>query len=107
SSKIDSQLKSYISSLQGQKDWTSVNSVLNTARPSNVRTATFTGIDPAITTEAWYGALPSDDKKYISSVLKAEQSIMSKGGAAAAQPTGAMVAAGAAAMGVLGIAAML
>ena len=79
--------------------------MLNTALPSSERTSSLTAFDPAVTTASWYAALPSDDKKYISSVIKAEQSIMSKGGAAAgAKPTGMVGVVGAGAVaGVVGV----
>ncbi|KAA6408090.1 MAG: hypothetical protein FRX48_07831 [Lasallia pustulata] len=98
SSAIDSALHSYYTSLTAQKAWTSVTSVLHTALPTSDRTDTLTVFDPAITTQAWYSALPSDETKYIASVINEEQRIMSKGGAAG-RPAGVVAAAGAAAVG--------
>lgn len=55
-----------------------------------------------------YSALPSDAKAYFSSINQAQESIITKDLAGKApRPTGALAVAGAAAAGVLGLAAVL
>lgn len=112
--KQASAFSSYQSALTNDKQYTSFSLELKTV------TADYTIVDenPALQSAVTGTAtalptapteLPEDAQKYISSVYKAELSIITKyrsGNNAAAAPTGALIAAGAAAVGVMGFAAM-
>lgn len=101
------ELNSFLSDLRGRPEFSSFATFLgNGAIPSSV-TNIQDGV-PAITTRSEFSALPTQAQSYFSSVYNAEQSIIRKDlSGAAPQPTGILMAAGAAAAGVLGVAAMM
>lgn len=107
---------SYISSVTADSAFSSQNAAIKSAVPSmdlvsaalNASAIVGTGaVTPAVSLPG-YTALPSSQQSYIASVASAASGIASKDlSGAAPQATGMVVAAGAAAAGVLGFAAML
>lgn len=98
----------YFSSVTAAPQWASYSSAIF-AGNRNADLDDFKGDSlSAITTEPGFTALPSSVQSYVVSVKKAEESIISKDlSGAAPKPTGAVMAAGAAVAGLLGVAAML
>ena len=112
-------IKSYISSVTADSAYAAQHSAIQSVLPSmdlagaalNASAIVGTGglavITPAVSVSG-FSALPSAQQSYISSVIAAQSSIASKDlSGAAPQATGMVMAAGAAAAGVLGFAAML
>lgn len=107
-------LQAYAKTLTSDPKYQSYHSILATAVPS--ADLAKVAIDPSkfattavpYTALSGYDALPSDAKAYFSSINQAQESIITKDLAGKApRPTGAIAAAGAAAAGVLGLAAIL
>ncbi|KAI9752877.1 MAG: hypothetical protein M4579_005444 [Chaenotheca gracillima] len=115
SSKIESDLSTYLTHLTAQPEFTSVALVLQTAVPFSVLQdleadpqGYYESIITGTATPSWIAALPTDAQKYLESVGSAEIALATKDlGNAAPQPTGALKLAGAAVAGVVGIAAFL
>lgn len=107
SSKAVHDLDVYLSSLTAAPQWPSYSSVIETA----FETVTYDYVADDlsdITTQPEFTGMPKNVQDYVISVNKAAESIVSKDlSGAAPRPTGAVMAAGAAAAGLLGIVAML
>ena len=112
-------VKSYLSSVTADSAYSSQAAAIKSALPSVdfagaalnasaiAGTAGIAGITPAASISG-FSALPTPQQSFYSSVIAAESSIASKDlSGAAPQATGMVMAAGAAAAGVLGFAAML
>ncbi len=107
---------SYISSVTADSAYASQHAAITSAMPSmdlasaalNASAIVGTGgVTPAASMSG-YSALPTSQQSYVASIASAASSIASKDlSGAAPQATGMIVAAGAAAVGVLGFAAML
>ncbi|MCJ1466496.1 hypothetical protein MMC07_005115 [Pseudocyphellaria aurata] len=106
-SKALHDLDVYYSSLTAAPQWPSYSSVLATA--FDTATFDFVADDLSdITTQPEFTGLPKNVQDYVVSVNKAANSVVSKDlSGAAPRPTGAVMAAGAAAAGLLGVVAML
>ncbi|KAI4173986.1 MAG: hypothetical protein LQ346_008301, partial [Caloplaca aetnensis] len=107
-------LQAYASTLTTDPKYQSYHSILATAVPSadlanvEIDPTKFTTTVVPYTVLSGYSALPTDAKSYFSSINQAQESIVTKALAGAApKPTGAIAVAGAAAAGVLGLAAVL
>ncbi|KAL8927039.1 MAG: hypothetical protein Q9208_002584 [Pyrenodesmia sp. 3 TL-2023] len=107
-------LQAYANTLTTDPQYQSYRSILATAVPSadlasvEIDPTKFTTTVVPYTVLSGYDALPTDAKAYFSSINQAQESIVTKALAGAApKPTGAIAMAGAAAAGVLGLAAVL
>ncbi|KAL8716025.1 MAG: hypothetical protein Q9225_006287 [Loekoesia sp. 1 TL-2023] len=107
-------LQAYAKTLTADPKYSSYHSILATAVPSadlakvEIDPNKFATTAVPYTALSGYDALPTDAKAYFSSINQAQESIITKDLAGKApRPTGALVGAGAAAAGVLGLAAML
>lgn len=106
-SKAIHDLDVYASSLTAAPQWPSYSSVIETAFES-VTLDYYQDDLSDITSLPEFTAMPKDVQDYVISVNKAAESIVSKDlSGAAPRPTGAVMAAGAAAAGLLGVVAML
>ncbi|MCJ1462501.1 hypothetical protein MMC07_001103 [Pseudocyphellaria aurata] len=106
-SKAIYDLRVYLSSLTAAPQWSSYSAVIQTA--FNTRTFDYVN-DPLsdLTTRPAFTAMPKNVQDYVISVNKATASIVSKDlSGAAPRPTGAVMAAGAAAAGLSGVVALL
>lgn len=105
-SKEVHDLDVYAASLTAAPQWPSITSVLATAFAS-VDDYTIDNLS-SLTSIPEFTAMPKNVQDYVISVNKAIESIISKDlSGAAPKPTGAVMAAGAAAAGLLGVVAML
>ena len=106
SSAAAGEINSFLSDLRGKPEFTTFSSLLGTtAIPTEV--TDINGI-PTITAIPEFTGLPKDAQDFYSSVYDKAQSIIRKDlSGAAPQPTGILMAAGAAAAGVLGVAALM
>lgn len=100
-------MTSYFASVTAAPEWSSVSSVLATATAFPYLDIDITSLIDATTIDD-FTLLPTAVQSYIVSVNKNAYSIASKDlSGAAPKPTGAAMAAGAAAAGLLGVVAML
>ena len=109
-------ISSYIASVTSDSAYASQHSAIQSAMPSmdlasaalNASAIIGTGAVTPIASQSGLSALPTPAQSYVSSIAAAEASIASKDlSGAAPQATAVVMAAGAAAAGVLGFAAML
>ena len=107
---------SYLSSVTADSAYASESSVIHSALPStnlvgyalNASAIAGTGAVTPVASLSGFNALPTSQQSYLQSIASATASIASKDlSGAAPQATGMVMAAGAAAAGVLGFAAML
>ena len=101
-----SNLNVFYSNLRTQSAYKSFSGLLDAAVPTGV--SDLVNGPPTITALPEFSGLPKEAKDYFSSVNAAQQSILNKDlRGAAPKATGMIMAAGAAAAGVLGVAAMI